>query len=602
MDTEKNSQEEKHYEFLPDVDLDNVSLDDIDSMLSEEDERILMEIETLQQSIGSKPTFMKDLLDAVKKGTMDYLDAMTDTGDSFNDMKNPKKVRDLEFVEIRKSNLPADAGTEANWKSRTLKEAGKTPVDANASYNTDGMSAAGKALFERHCKAYAQRTKSVTAISTDGSTIQYKTNPKENYESLAGLRAFRIGRVDTALPNVEEMKTRYAAAVEAGTNDSFTATRFVMTENFKEFDNFLMKEYGFKTASEAAEWRKSNHFTIHEGPEGMYLVPTDVHDVVKHLGYRSKMTAALKGEEGAEEDFEQFNKEATKAYVKHELNTRTTRVAKGIGLSVIKDLLKHTIIIASEETYLEFKHESDESLIDRVKRILKKCWESIKAKVKKILGNLWKNIQGSVLNELLIMLNDYLLGTFKNIFKVIRQMYGSIKSAFKIITSKDSTWGDRLFEASKVLTAGMVGVLGFSLNELIEKGLSSIGFPFSSFVAECLSGLFAGIMSAVVLMLFDHIKANMKVKDQELQLALLNSKAIDINMARITLSSVKTAQDLADTYRFFFFTFQDVVKKRNSIIANQQSMKETVEHIQQQLKGNSDKDDSSSNELSDEQF
>ncbi len=601
MDKENKNKEEINYEFLPDVDLAQASIDELDSMLTAEDERILLEIETLQKSIGSQPTFLKDLLEAVKKGTMDYLDSMTDTGDTFNDAKNPQKVRDLEFVEIRKKNLPADPGTEANWKSRTMKEAGQNPIDLNANFNTDGMSEAGKALFSRHCKAYSQRTKSVTAISTDGNVI-HRSDPKENYESLSGLRAFRVGRVDTAMPSVEEMKSRYSAAVESGKIEASTATNFIKTENFKEFDKFLMKEYGFKSPTEAAAWRTSNHLTIHEGPEGMYLVPTDVHDAVSHTGYRSKLTAVLKGKEGAEEDLEKFNKEATKAYINHELKNRGTRIAKGIGFTAVKDLMKHTIIIASEETYAEFKHASEDSLVERVKRIIKKCWESIKAKVKKILGNMWQNIKGSVLNELMTILNDYLLGTFKNIFKIIRQMYGSIKNAFKIIVSKESSWGDRVFEASKVLTAGMVGVLGFSLNELIDKGLSSIGFPFASFVAECLSGLFAGILSATVLMLFDHTKASMKVNDQKLQLALLNSKAIDLDIAKISLSSLKTANDLSRTYEFFFFTFQDIVQKRENIKTRQEKIKETIGRIEELSCGDNDNEYTLLNAESDEEF
>ena len=53
---------------------------------------------------------------------------------------------------------------------------------------------------------------------------------------------------------------------------------------------------------------------------------------------------------------------------------------------------------------------------------------------------------------------------------------------------------NKVFEVAKVMTAGLVGVIGFSLNELIEKGLMSLGIPFASFIAECLSGLFSGIM------------------------------------------------------------------------------------------------------------
>ena len=45
---------------------------------------------------------------------------------------------------------------------------------------------------------------------------------------------------------------------------------------------------------------KENHLTIHEGPDGMFLVPTDVHDKVNHSGYVSKLKDVLDGKDGAE--------------------------------------------------------------------------------------------------------------------------------------------------------------------------------------------------------------------------------------------------------------------------------------------------------------
>ena len=43
----------------------------------------------------------------------------------------------------------------------------------------------------------------------------------------------------------------------------------------------------------------------------------------------------------------------------------------------------------------KFKEEKKDNLIDRIKRILLNCYESVKAKVKYIFSNIWKNIKGS---------------------------------------------------------------------------------------------------------------------------------------------------------------------------------------------------------------
>ena len=118
-------------------------------------------------------------------------------------------------------------------------------------------------------------------------------------------------------------------------------------------------------------------------------------------------------------------------------------------------------------------------------------------------------------------------------------MWSSIKNAIKIICSDRYTASEKVFEVAKVMTAGLVGVIGFSLNELIEKGLMSLGIPFASFIAECLSGLFSGIMSAVVLMLFDNVKKNFKAKSDEIRLLQLRSHRLCIEISQVTLDSLK---------------------------------------------------------------
>ena len=118
-------------------------------------------------------------------------------------------------------------------------------------------------------------------------------------------------------------------------------------------------------------------------------------------------------------------------------------------------------------------------------------------------------------------------------------MWSSIKNAIKIICNDRYTASEKVFEVAKVMTAGLVGVIGFSLNELIEKGLMSLGVPFASFIAECLSGLFSGIMSAVVLMLFDNVKQYFKAKSDEIRMLQLRSHRLCIEIGQVTLDSLK---------------------------------------------------------------
>ena len=558
------------------------NLNDLSKELSEEDEKIFEEILKLEEQGNGNSNFMKDLLDAAKAGTMQYLDAMTDTGETFDRLKDPDAVRKNKDEEIIKKMHSANPDESREY--RTMKEAGYDPFDKNVAATTSGMSEKGVAKFARHKEAYSQRTKSITGISNGNNTIHYKTDPKANSESLSGLRGYRVGPV-VPMHSVDEIQEKYnSEKAQCGKIDNTSG--WLRKENFSKFDEALMKEYGFKTAKEAAKWRAENHLTIHESPEGMFLVPTDVHDAAGHSGYVSKMSALLKGEI-TKENLNAYIVNEKVEYVKHEVRVRGTRAVKGVGMSAIKDVLKCSVVVICEETHTEFSHKSEDSFIDRMLRVLKNSWEHVKAKCAHILRNLWSNIKGSIFSEILTMINDFFIGTFKNIFRIVRQMFSSIKSAFKIIFSKDKSisFGERIFEAGKVLAAGVVGIIGFSLNELIEKGLTSIGVPFASFIAECLSGLFAGIMSAIVIMLFDKLKKYFKTPSVAVQALQLHSRSLCINSAQIQISSLKSDMQILETYNFMGQIFSSIKDTYQHIKDENIKSEDTLNQIKGELEG-----------------
>ena len=569
--------------FLSDIDCgDSEAIESIDKKLNDEEESMLKEIVELQERINNSSTFMKDLLNAVGKGTMQYIDAMTDTGDTFIDNKDSFASRNNDLA-VDKKNKPATPVDD--WQTRTLGEANKEVFDKNTPHSTTGMSEEGRKKFERNRKAYSQRTKSLHRVTHEGVVVN-KDKQYENFESLAALRSYRIGYV-VPMPPVQEVKAGYESAVAEG--KAYSRAGYIRKVNFDTFDKALIKKYGFKSKKQAREWREANHLTIHEGPDGMFLVPTDVHDKVNHTGYCSKLSDVLQGKEGAEEELRNFNIKEKIATGVHEVGTRGVRVANGMRMAMVKDCLKFSIVTMCTETYTEFKEEREDKLIDRFKRIINNFIEKCKVKFKNRLKNVLSSLKSSVFTEILVAINDYFTGIFKNIFKVIRQMWSSIKTAFKIIVSSDKnvTMGDRMFEAAKVLSAGVVAILGFSLNELIETGLSSIPFlqPFASFIAEILSGLLSGILSAIVLMLFDHIKGSLEVNDAKLRVALLNSKCVCVDCARMNISSLMLNRAMLDTYSFFDQTYGDISALRSAIIEKQPQINKNIASAKSSIQG-----------------
>ena len=579
------------------IEHEDISLETFDEMLSEQDELIVAQIDEFQKQIGDTHSLMSDLMEAVKKGAMDYVDAMTDTGETFSKVKDPNAVKRLNEVEIDKRSKPVDSESIANWQTRNMEEAKGTPFDKNVTENTVGMSEFGKIKFARYKEAYCQRLKTNT-ITSNGDNNSIKTSDsQQNLESLSGLRNYRIGPV-VPMPNIESLKEGYKIAVSEGKADS--AAGYIREQNFKAFDNELMKKFGFSSRNEAERWRKSNHLTIHETSDGMYLVPTDVHDSSSHKGYCSKLSDILRGKEGAENAMQQYIRDEKIAYIKHEATTRGIRAVKGIGLSVVKDLMKHIIANLVTSFYEQIKLVEEQGFLTYVKTVFLSCWEKVKVKAINILKNIGANISGAIGMELLNALNDFLLGTFKRLFSVIRQMFGSIKNAVKILCNKECSWQEKVFEASKILSAGAVAVLGFSLNEIIEKGLLSMAVPASiaSFIAECLAGLFAGIFSNIVLLLFDNTKKSLKVRDEQLQQSLLQSRSLFIDNLRIDVAVLQSSRDIHNTYNFFEESLYKIGKTRarifsaeeriGAINANTRTLLESTNHFDQFILENHD--------------
>lgn len=561
---------ERPIEYLADFELlySKEELDKLEFELSKQQESELDELTRLQQEakLDGEHNIIKDLLEATKEGSMNFVNSFTDTMDTFDHKKNPSEVNALDEFDIKRK---ARLETGETPESRPLSEAQKTPFDKNFTPTTDGMSAEGIKRFKRFESAYKQRSKSLTNLSTKS-----KINTSDaivNAETLSGLRGYRYGPIANPISS-EEFQQMYEAEVADKPIIANNTSQWIRSKNYAQMDDKLVEVFGFKDRNAAKEWREANHLTPHETAEGIYLVPEDVHASASHRGYCSLVRKKLKGDIN-EQEFDAAVRQEKIAYVKHEAKTRAVRAGKGIAMSIVRDFAKASLIIIIDETYIELKEEKEEKFLDRIKHLIMHIWEKIKSKCQHLIKNIWdtiKNgIKGSLISEFFNLLNDFVFKTFKNVFRVMRTMWSSIVKAFKIIFSGTAPWQERIFEATKILSSAAVGVIGFSLNELIEKGLTSIGIPFASFFAELLSGLFSGILSAIVLMLFDNLKHKFLEKSTYYKQALVRSRINNINCARLNISTLKTELKLQDTYNFFSDALNEMAYYRNNILANE---------------------------------
>ncbi len=249
-------------------------------------------------------------------------------------------------------------------------------------------------------------------------------------------------------------------------------------------------------------------------------------------------------------------------------------LAVGVGKSTLaatgKMLVGKSIKIVVSEVYLEFSHESEESsLIERCKKLFQKIID----RIKKELSNLWNEVvhfaASNALSEIVNLIINYFFSTVKNIFKLIRCMIGSIIKAIKIILDSSRPWQERLFEALKVVSAGIALASGTLLNELLDKAISTnLPFlaPISGDISAIISGLISSILSALVLMAFDSVKEQLFADSQYKQMSLMRARIISINSAKITLSTLKTDMLMQETYQYVGEAFYHIAQTRSDIV------------------------------------
>ena len=134
-----------------------------------------------------------------------------------------------------------------------MSNAKESPFDRNVEGNTIGMSEAGKAKFERYNEAYRQRLKTNNVTSNgDGNSIK-TSDSAQNYESLSGLRNYRIGPV-VPMPDIDTMKNGYQKAVAEG--KTISPSGYIRKQNFDAFDEALKEKFGFSSPEKVPSSRE----------------------------------------------------------------------------------------------------------------------------------------------------------------------------------------------------------------------------------------------------------------------------------------------------------------------------------------------------------
>ena len=494
--------------------MDNYDLKELEAIefqLSEEDEQMLAEVAEISENMPKDKDLLSDLIDASIKGSMNYVDSFIDITEIGDYQKNSSALREYDNIEITPKK-----GSEG---SRTMKDARYSPYQADAYQDNSKMSETGKVRLKQYEVEYRNRVKTI-----ENGKGSWKADSTNSMQSLSGLESYRLGP-KVATYTLEEYKKMYQDS------DCPTIDRdWVEKRNFEHFDNELYKEFGFEKPEDFKNWRETNKLTIHEGPDGMFLVPRDVHDSKSHAGQNSQIKKYLNGEI-TKEEYEEWENKAKRERQVQELKVRGTRAAIGAAKGGAIAIGKQLIVFLAQEIKEEFIHRKEQvcAFIDHVKNVILKWCARIKKEWKSLMKSFGQNVAGSVAMEVMNAIVDFLLRSFKNVAKMIRLMLNSSIRALKTILDGSRSWEERLFEALKILSAGMTAFIGLGLNEVITDFLSTTFPPMAGiapFIADALVGFISCVMSSVVLCMFDRYKAKLEIKSAQLRMDLLNTKLI----------------------------------------------------------------------------
>ena len=272
---------------------------------------------------------------------------------------------------------------------------------------------------------------------------------------------------------------------------------------------------------------------------------------------------------------------------KNAIGEKSRDLAVGIGKSTLaatgKMLVGKAMKIAVSETVVEFQQKSEENLLDRIKRII----SNIMKRAKLELSHIWQEIKefavNNAISEIVNLILNYFVSTVKNVFKLIRCLFGSIVSAFKIIFDSNRPWEERLFEALKIISAGIAMATGTMLNELIAKAIAT-NIPFlagyAGDISAVISGLISSILSALVLMSFDRYKATLRIKDEERQILLLNMQLTGSSVAHAQISVARASVIIAQTTELVRQELISIVEHNREIEAYINRIKESIKRQQ----------------------
>lgn len=184
-----------------------------------------------------------------------------------------------------------------------------------------------------------------------------------------------------------------------------------------------------------------------------------------------------------------------------------TKLGLSMGLRQALGLVFTEIWFTVKDEIIECR-KNGEDLFKNIARAVKKGLENAKKKFREIWDKFIEGSIAGVLSSFVTTLANIFFTTAKNVVKIIREIWGSLTEACKILFVNPDCYplGERFVAAAKILATGASVVAGSIVNQLLTE--SPVGkIPVIGDVLPTFCNVFiTGIMSCSFLNLLDHNK------------------------------------------------------------------------------------------------
>lgn len=210
-------------------------------------------------------------------------------------------------------------------------------------------------------------------------------------------------------------------------------------------------------------------------------------------------------------------------------------------------ILKEFIEGMSIELKTLFREFGNESLGDIFKRFAKRLeqiWANLRAKWKDIIAGSFEAGIVAFFGNLVVFAVNIVFTTMKRVVRIIRAGFTSLYQAVKKLFDKNTPENERLFEASKIFVAGLIGAVTMLSGEYITKWLYAIpglnvilGIPLP-FLDEtigdalglCISAALGAVLSTIAIYYMDKWANDKKIAGLQIQMMTKSGEIVQYKL------------------------------------------------------------------------